>query len=189
MLRKISDVKDFPFSDESNCYIEVHNDGTVSNIPHKNRGDLSYLQEAYVRTADKTSKLYVAWPGKWSTDLFFIDDLAAFANAFGLSCDDDDSFPSFQWRIADYDKREGRSVWVDIMFTDDSEFELSQKNIRMFAAFAHKHLGWNIAVSKGISGGRDYMTGEHRQTITVQRNTLAASSGEFILTKNLETVS
>lgn len=177
-MRNVSELKDFPFLNSTNCYIEIQKNGTVINIPHKNKSDHRFIQESYVRVKNEDSKLYVVYPGKWSADLFIVDDMNAFAVAFGFECVDNHNFPSFQWNISDYDKREGRSVWVDIIFA--CGFELSRNNINAFADFVHKQLGWAVSTSKGISGGKDMITGKSRQTITVRRSTILAIEGEFV---------
>jgi len=75
-----------------------------------NDANIEICYNAAIRIKNKESELYVAWLGKWSTDLFLVDDITAFANAFGLECSDACSFPSFQWRLSDFDKQEGRSA-------------------------------------------------------------------------------
>ncbi|XWX64190.1 hypothetical protein AusDCA_4301 [Desulfitobacterium sp. AusDCA] len=56
----------------------------MSQVYHKNKSDRSKLLEAYQRVINKTTILYAVWPGHWSSDLFIIDDLDAFAKAFNF---------------------------------------------------------------------------------------------------------
>jgi len=56
----------------------------MERIRHKNKGDLPEVIEAYKRSKDKITTLYAVWPGNWSSDLFIIDDLEAFAESFGI---------------------------------------------------------------------------------------------------------
>lgn len=74
----------FPYKMSTICYFEVNKDGNVSQIRHKNKSDRSNLLEVYQRAIDKTITLYAVWPGNWSSDLFIIDDLDAFAKEFDL---------------------------------------------------------------------------------------------------------
>ncbi|MBC8587745.1 hypothetical protein [Paratissierella segnis] len=74
----------FPYKMSTICYFEVDKDGNVSQIPHKNKSDRARLLEVYQRAIDKTITLYAVWPGNWSSDLFIIDDLDAFAKEFDL---------------------------------------------------------------------------------------------------------
>jgi len=83
-MRKASSVEHFPYKNSTNCYIEVALDGTVRNIAHKNKSDRNEIEAAYIRTCNRESRLFCAWPGNYSTNLFEIDDLNAFANAFGI---------------------------------------------------------------------------------------------------------
>lgn len=75
---------DFPYKMSTVCYIEVDGNGKVTQVHHKNKSDLPEVTAAYERAAGKLSTLYAVWPGKWSSDLFLIDDLDAFAKSFGI---------------------------------------------------------------------------------------------------------
>lgn len=75
---------DFPYRMNTVCYIEVDKNGKVTQVNHKNKSDLPEVTAAYQRAASKISVLYAVWPGKWSSDLFLIDDLDAFAKSFGI---------------------------------------------------------------------------------------------------------
>ena len=83
-MRKASEVEDFPYARKINCYIEVMTDNTVINLKHKNKSDLPDVEATYNRVLSGNSRLYCAWPGNYSTDLFEIDDANAFARAFGI---------------------------------------------------------------------------------------------------------
>lgn len=75
---------DFPYKMSTICYFEVDKNGNVLQVPHKNKLDQARLLEMYQRAIDKTITLYAVWPGNWSSDLFIIDDLNAFAKEFDL---------------------------------------------------------------------------------------------------------
>ena len=83
-MRKASEAEYFPYTNSTNCYIEVGSDNSVSNISHKNKSDHAGVEAAYNRVLSGKSRLYCAWPGKYRTDLFVIDDLTSFAEAFDI---------------------------------------------------------------------------------------------------------
>jgi hypothetical protein len=83
-VRSAKKAEYFPYNIGTVCYIEVDTNGNVSQLPHKNKSDRQKVLEAYQRVVSNTSALYAVWPGKWSSDLFVIDDLDAFAKAFEL---------------------------------------------------------------------------------------------------------
>ena len=83
-MRSAKEEGFFPYNLKLLCYIEIFNDGTVKQIPHINKSDREYVRQAYERVLAGQSSLYAVWPGKWSSDLFIIDDLSAFAKAFQL---------------------------------------------------------------------------------------------------------
>ena len=84
-MRKASSVEYFPYKNPTNCYIEVLPNGTVRNMAHKNKSDKNEVEAVYARLCNQESKLFCAWPGNYKTDLFEIDDLNIYAEAFGLS--------------------------------------------------------------------------------------------------------
>lgn len=75
---------DFPYKMSTVCYFEVYKDGRVEQIPHKNKCDINGVIEAFERAKKEITTLYAVWPGKWSSDLFIIDDLDQFAESFSL---------------------------------------------------------------------------------------------------------
>ena len=83
-MRSAKEQEYFPYTGSTVCYIEVGKDGTVSQMRHKNKSDRPEVSAAYQRAACGDSTLYAVWPGKWSSDLFLLDDLEAFAKSFEL---------------------------------------------------------------------------------------------------------
>jgi len=83
-MRSAKESNRFPYRMNTICYFEVDKNGNVSQVPHKNKSDLARVSEVYKRAMDKTTTLYAVWPGQWSSDLFIIDDLDAFAKELGL---------------------------------------------------------------------------------------------------------
>ena len=83
-MRSAKDTDVFPYRSSLVCYFETYQDGTVKRVYHKNKCDLPNVVEAYERARSKTATLYAVWPGQYSSDLFIIDDLHLFAEAFGI---------------------------------------------------------------------------------------------------------
>ena len=84
-MRSVKKNSDFLFTLDTMCYFEVDKKGIVTQIPHKRKADRELVYEAYKRAVVKKTTLYAVWPGNWSSDLFVIDDLEAFAVAFDFS--------------------------------------------------------------------------------------------------------
>ncbi|MEK5033429.1 hypothetical protein MKY96_18390 [Paenibacillus sp. FSL R7-0302] len=83
-MRSAKGAENFPYSASTICYFEVGGGGDVSQVYHKNKSDRLKILEIYNRVSSKETTLYAVWPGKYSSDLFIIDDLDAFAKAFDL---------------------------------------------------------------------------------------------------------
>ena len=82
LMRSAKEAGNFPYDANTVCYFEVDGSGNVSQLYHKNKSDKPGILQAYQRVMNKETTLYAVWPGKWSSDLFSIDDLDAFAKAF-----------------------------------------------------------------------------------------------------------
>lgn len=83
-MRSAKENDNFPYTLSTVCYFEVDKNGNVSRVHHKNKSDRTKVLEAYQRAMNKSTTLYAVWPGKWSSDLFIIDDFDAFAKKFDL---------------------------------------------------------------------------------------------------------
>lgn len=84
MIRSAKESEEFPYRLSTMCYFEVYEDGKVSKVYHKNKCDIAGLIEVCKRVEKNITTLYAVWPGKYSSDLFIIDDLDLFAESFGL---------------------------------------------------------------------------------------------------------
>jgi len=151
-MRRASSVECFPYKNPNNCYIEVLLDGTVRGIAHKNKSDINEIEAAYVRVCNRESRLFCAWPGNYSTNLFEIDDLNAFADAFGFICEtnSDEHIHSFTWEV-DEKNSTSRTAYVRIKFACDCESPLYDSREK-FDTFLQKHLDWSVATSRGRGG-------------------------------------
>lgn len=82
-MRKSSDVEkeskydQFPYESKSVCFIELKPDGTLDQVYNT----VNERRSVYYRVKYEGSKLYAAWPGRWQTDLFEIDDIEAYGKA------------------------------------------------------------------------------------------------------------
>ena len=83
-MRSARGTDNIPYCMKTVYYFEVGEDGGVSRVHHKNKSDRPGVLAAYQRAMNKTTILYDVWQGKWSSDLFIIDDLNIFAKEFGL---------------------------------------------------------------------------------------------------------
>ena len=78
-MRIVSKEDFFPYASRVVCYIEVDSAGGVRQISTK-----LAKKEALANAVSGKSKIYAVWPGQYSSDLFFIDDLEAFSEKNGL---------------------------------------------------------------------------------------------------------
>jgi len=83
-MRSAKESDNFPYNMKTVCYFEVDKQGNTNHIHHKNKSDKQGVFESYLRAVKKDTTLYAVWPGNWSSDLFIIDDLDAFAKAFNF---------------------------------------------------------------------------------------------------------
>lgn len=83
-MRSSKETEGFPYKLSVMCYFEVDKKGNVNHIPHKNKCDIDGVIEAFKRADKGLTKIYAVWPGNWRSDLFIIDDLEKFAEAFGI---------------------------------------------------------------------------------------------------------
>ncbi|MGW6358745.1 hypothetical protein ACWFR5_27120 [Streptomyces sp. NPDC055092] len=134
--------RDFPYAAGTTCYIEIHEDGTVTH------GD---QRAAYERALAGTSRLYAVWPGNWSSDLFEIDDLDEFAKALGIKHDEErtglkDHTHEVSWSTSEHGQNP-RSQYVSV------EVALgcgcSPGDLRAFAQQMKEQRGWDMATSGG----------------------------------------
>ncbi|MHC1717202.1 MAG: hypothetical protein AB9883_00885 [Acidaminococcaceae bacterium] len=83
-MNSAKEVAEFPYNSSLICYFEVDKRGNTAKIYHKNKSDRPCLLDAYKRAIAEEIVIYAVWPGRWSSDLFMIDNLDIFAKKFGL---------------------------------------------------------------------------------------------------------
>jgi len=72
-MRKTSEVEGgFPYDSTGVCYVVVMNDGEILNP----RSNPPCRQDAAKIVQTGQGRLFIAWPGKWRTDLFEVDEPA-----------------------------------------------------------------------------------------------------------------
>jgi len=158
-MRSAKENKSFPYQSNTICYFEVSGHGEVSQIGR----DFNSIAAAYRNAASQRTRIFAVWPGEWSSDLFIIDDLNAFADAFGVPRPDDHRH-SITWKLNPMDNGKSSYAYVDICF--ECGCELGRNNIKKFACDMEEQKGWDVATSTGISGH----SGSY--TIRVKRSSL-----------------
>ena len=151
---------DFPYRMPTTCYIEVHQDGKVTQGagPH-----------AYERARSGESRLFAVWPGQWRSDLFVIDDLDEYARAIGMIHDQRrtglaDHNHKVRWAISPYEKKPD-GLWITIDVWLDCGCTI--RDLEAFAAQMRKQRGWEIAKTGGWgSGGGSYHMRARRKSLT-----------------------
>ena len=78
-MRSAKETGCFPYSSKRVCYIEVFPDGTVRQVSGNHEKIAAFENALHER-----SKLFAVWPGEWRSDLFVVDDLAAFESENNL---------------------------------------------------------------------------------------------------------
>ncbi|MFF7729415.1 hypothetical protein [Streptomyces sp. NPDC008001] len=157
--------KDFPYTARTTCYIEVHDDGTVT---HGND------RAAYERAVAGKSRLFAVWPGEWSSHLFAIDDLDEYAKAHGIKHDEErtglkEHVHDVQWEPNPYAKDNPRSPYIGVSVTLNCGCSI--QDLRTFATHMQEQRGWTVATS----GGWGSSSGPEgtRYSLRVRRKSLA----------------
>lgn len=157
---------EFPYRLQTMCYIEVTNNGTVMF----GRDDGTYQ-----RACSGESRLYAVWPGQWSSHLFAIDDLDRYARAFDILHDESrtglaDHEHQVRWSIRPYEnKPTGSYVSVDFRF----ECGCTLRDLNTFARQMREQKGWDVATTRGWSGGGTDKEG-YIYSVWVHRTSLRA---------------
>jgi len=133
---------DFPYDSRKTCYIEVGEDGSVSQ---------GVDAQACQRAVAGTSRLFAVWPGDHSSDLFAVDDLDAYAHAVGLIHEMErtglaDHEHHVRWRPADHDTN-SRGSYIAVVVHFDCGCTI--RDLRA------AQLGWDVATSGGWGGSVD----------------------------------
>lgn len=158
--------KDFPYTTRTTCYVEVHEDGTVTH------GD---DHAAYERAVAGRSRLFAVWPGEWSSHLFVIDDLDEYAKAHGIKRDEERTglkghVHDVRWEPNPYAKDSPRSPYISVSVTLECGCEIH--DLRTFAAQMKHQQGWNVATSGGW-GGSGRPGGKRTYSLRVRRKSLS----------------
>lgn len=163
MMRYTTEAEVFPYNAKTTYIITVDEKGNVKQVNH-NKAEIA---AAYKSALSSECKLYAVWLGQYRSDLFAIDDLNAFADAFGIQRPDE-HVHDVEWNLDSYDDGKSRSAWVSVRFRCGCSIE--KMGIRKFASDMYEQKGWDVAVSKGYSMHSDGKTTTY--TIPVRRNTL-----------------
>jgi hypothetical protein len=143
-LRYASHSPDFPYALPTVCYIEVGSDGSVQSPPPDG---------VAARVRASGSRLYAVWPGKYRSDLFFIDDVDDYEKALGIQHDPVrtgllDHDHRISWQLSP-DEPKPAASYVFVETTLDCGCEI--KDLKAFARQVHAQLGWDVATTGGLS--------------------------------------
>jgi len=130
----------------------------------------SDFKNVYANVVDGKSKLYAACPGEWRTDLFAIDDLNSFADAFEIPRPDS-HIHQISWKLSPIDDNKSSYASVDIVF--DCGCKLDLNNIKKIANDLREQKGWEMATSTGFGGGYSLNGEAPRYSISVRRSSLS----------------
>ena len=144
-MRLISENPEFPWKDRDICYIYF--DKNLNSYQVGSSKDISALN-AYELAKEGKGKIVAVWPGKYRSDAFLIDDLDAYAVAFGFD------YKPLPIEIVGFVCRSEQGVAVskyyDFFIKDDKEIVSFDDTFlsRFSEELKHKY-GWTIAKSKG----------------------------------------
>lgn len=158
-MKSAKEVGVFPYKGKTVCYFAVDMQGNVSQIRY-----LDQMAEAYARAVKQEIKIYAVWPGNYRSDLFEIDDLNAFADAFGVERPDNHKH-DITSALSSGDDGKSTYAYVDIIF--NCGCEISENNIRKIANDLKLQKGWDVTTSTGFSSGTS--GGQTRYTVKVRR--------------------
>lgn len=162
-MRRAIEAENFPYDAKTTCIISVDGNGNVKQVNHTK----AEVTAAYKSALAGECKLYAVWPGQYRSDLFAVDDLNAFADAFGIQ-HPSEHVHDIEWALDSFDDGESRSAWISVRFRCDCSIE--KMGIRKFASDMYEQKGWDVATSKGYSMRICGNTTTY--TIPVRRNSL-----------------
>lgn len=162
-MRRAIEVENFPYDAKTTCIISVDGKGNVKQV-NQNQSEIT---AAYNSALSGGCKLYAVWPGQYRSDLFAVDDLNAFADAFGIRRTDN-HVHDVEWKLDSFDDGVSRSAWVSVRLRCSCSVE--KMGIRKFAGDMYEQKGWDVAISKGYSMHSDGKTTIY--TIPVRRSSL-----------------
>lgn len=82
-MRSAKEVENFPYTAKTNCYIFVEGN-KLEQISHHRKCDIQEMIEIYHKVKNGHASLYCVWPGIYRSDLFVVDDIEKFADAFDI---------------------------------------------------------------------------------------------------------
>lgn len=163
-MRSAKEAENFPYSSGIICYLEVDNSGRVTQLSHNSDS----ISAAYHDAVDQKARIYAVWPGNYRSDLFEIDDLDAFADAFGV-LRPDGHVHKIAWTLSRFDDGKSRYASVDVTF--ECGCSLDFNNIKKFANDMKAQKDWDVATSTGISSESEGK--KTKYTIHVKRSSLS----------------
>ncbi|MCL2570013.1 MAG: hypothetical protein FWE16_02290 [Firmicutes bacterium] len=161
-MRSAKNSETFPYTSSTVCYFEVDSLGNVKQL------DKQSMETAHSNATSDKSKIYAVWPWQYRSDLFLIDDLNAFADAFDIPREDD-HIHDISWNFGSID--DGQSAWVSVDLYFNCGCKLDINNIKKIARDLNQQKGWDMA--KSSYGGGHSMDGKPvRYSVSVRRGSL-----------------
>lgn len=158
-MRSAKESNCFPYSSQTVCYIKIDQHGDVTQVDHS----FASVSEAYADAVKKRVRLYAVWPGQYRSDLFEIDDLNAFADAFGVPRPDA-HVHDIEWKLSSIDDGKSSYAYVTVIFKCGCTLDFA--HIKKFANDMRVQKGWDVATSTGISGnGSEYSVKVKRSSL------------------------
>jgi len=155
--------KDFPYESPTTCYIEVRQDGSVTQ---------GMGQGVYERAQSGESRIFAVWPGEWRSDLFIIDDIDEYAKAVGLVHDEErtglaEHVHDVRWAVSPYEhKPDGTYISINVWLDCGCKI----RDLATFANQMRQQRGWAVATSGGWGSSSNSKSTTY--TLRVRRKSL-----------------
>lgn len=139
-IRKTSETDiAFPHGwDGGLCYFEIEKGELLWT---KGRNE---IRDAVRRAHAKKSQLYCAWPGRYRTDLFLVDDLKAAAKALGV----DLSFPARSAWVPPTPEEQAKSRWRRIHIRTGAGDSVEEVMRRLECTAEEVEAAWSVEPSE-----------------------------------------
>ena len=170
MISKASEVDRFPYNSKHNCYLMIDEDGKLEQI---NYGK-SEIEKMYLVAKQEKKDIFIVWPGQYRSDLFIVDDLNAFADAFGIERNDSHKH-RISWSLANSDDGKSQYATVQVEFKCGCKIDLN--NIRKIALDFDRQFGWDVAKTTGFGSGT--RNGKTIYSLSVRRKSIILANNSI----------
>lgn len=155
-MKKASDVEKFPYLAKELKYYEA-----IGNMLHELKSGDVELKDAYLRALKGESNLYATWHGVRETELFYVDDLHQFGEAFAFEQSTHEH--EIIWKYSDFQGK-GNYVSVEVEFACGCTFDTLDGSQR---------LKKELKLSKGWEMASSYLGGyKGKYIVRIKKNTI-----------------